>query len=129
MDAFLRSRFQSFNLVSGLTALRAGAIRLLRPDIGASIVLQCKGTTNILISKTFYNFFYSFLPFDNLFYLSINFIVFFLPFYQKSDKRTIFSYIPIYIKKSVPYFGTFDRRVYGRESLIRTRFAKNVTVI
>lgn len=29
--AFMRPRFQSFNIVSGLTALRAGAIRLLRP--------------------------------------------------------------------------------------------------
>lgn len=29
--AFMRSRFQSFSIVSSLTALRAGAIRLLRP--------------------------------------------------------------------------------------------------
>lgn len=31
--AFMRSRFQSFSIVSSLTALRAGAIRLLRPNL------------------------------------------------------------------------------------------------
>lgn len=96
---FFRIYISCVSPLTRVSVLRMNFVkRIFVRSNGFVIVWHCKGTTFFLISKLFYEDFCIFLPFGQFFYLFINFVVFFLPFYQKSDKMTIiYPVFPIYL--------------------------------